>query len=620
MKLKKDLGLLATFCISSGAMISSGLFILPALAYAALGPAVIIAYAVASILALPTILSKAELGTAMPKSGGIYFFADRSMGPLMGTLGGLAAWISLAFKSAFALLGMSIFVGLLFPEISQLQIKLIASGFCILFAIININGVKFSGKAQIYIVLLLLLFLIIYSFFGSFKVNLSHFTQSFTFDFHAILATAGLVFVSFSGTTKIAAVAGEIRDPVRNLPLGMFLSWGIVSLLYIVVIFVTVGVVSPDILRSSLTPISIGGDIILGQFGLVIMTAAAILAFISTGNAGLLASSRTPMAMGTDGLLPKIFSRISTKNRTPWFSIMVTTGLMIATILFLDLENFVKTASTLKLLLFIMANLSLIFMREGNLKHYHPKYKAPFYPWLQIAGILGYIFVIFKMGTTPIIISSIFVAIGIGWYFIYAHGKIKREYAFLHILERITKIKHTDQLLEEELREILNERDNVSEERFEYKLQKSIFVDLEEYLPLKDLNQMIATLLAKRIRISKDKLYKRLMHKECQPEIIIKPGFAIIPYVIKGRERFELAVIRTKADTFLPNHTIPVRALFIIVVSFSEKYFYYHSILWLIKIVKTLEIESDWNSIHNTDQLKEVILSAWDKVKGEDIS
>ena len=88
--LKRELGLFEVFCIASGAMISSGLFILPGLAYAKTGSSVIISYLVASLLIVPTLLSKAELATAMPKEGGDYFFIDRSMGPGVGTIGGLS--------------------------------------------------------------------------------------------------------------------------------------------------------------------------------------------------------------------------------------------------------------------------------------------------------------------------------------------------------------------------------------------------------------------------------------------------------------------------------------------------------------------------------------------------
>ena len=103
-KLRKDLGLLAIFCIASGAMISSGLFVLPGIAFAAAGPSVILAYLLAGALALPALFSKAELSTAMPKAGGTYFYIERSLGGGFGTIGGMAAWLSLTFKTAFALL------------------------------------------------------------------------------------------------------------------------------------------------------------------------------------------------------------------------------------------------------------------------------------------------------------------------------------------------------------------------------------------------------------------------------------------------------------------------------------------------------------------------------------
>ena len=89
MKLKKELNLLGVYCIATGAMISSGLFILPGLAHAQAGPAVIFSYFIAGLLALTGLLSQAELVSAMPKAGGEYFYVTRSMGPAAGTVDGI---------------------------------------------------------------------------------------------------------------------------------------------------------------------------------------------------------------------------------------------------------------------------------------------------------------------------------------------------------------------------------------------------------------------------------------------------------------------------------------------------------------------------------------------------
>jgi len=132
-KLKRSLGLLDVFCIASGAMISSGLFILPGLAHAQAGPAVIISYLLAGLLAMTGMLSQAELVSAMPKSGGTYFYVSRSMGPALGTINGLSTWMSIALKGSFALVGMAAFANL----VIGLDPRLIALLFCIFFVFIK---------------------------------------------------------------------------------------------------------------------------------------------------------------------------------------------------------------------------------------------------------------------------------------------------------------------------------------------------------------------------------------------------------------------------------------------------------------------------------------------------
>lgn len=162
MALKRELGALGVFAVATGAMISSGLFVLPALVFAEVGPGVFLCYLMASLLLLPALLSKAELMTAMPKAGGTYFFIDRSFGPGLGTVGGIAAWASLAFKSAFALLGVGALASFVWP-MSLWQIKAVACGFCVLFAVVNLVGVKHVGRAQVALVAILLGVLIVYS-------------------------------------------------------------------------------------------------------------------------------------------------------------------------------------------------------------------------------------------------------------------------------------------------------------------------------------------------------------------------------------------------------------------------------------------------------------------------
>ena len=614
--LKRDLGLVDIFCIASGAMISSGLFILPGLAFAKAGPAVILSYGIASLLVIPAVLSKAELSTAMPKAGGTYFFIDRSMGPMMGTVGGFAAWFSLAFKSAFALVGIGLFAVLLNPGFSELQIKFIAVFFCVVFAIINIFGVKETGKTQILLVGVLLSLLAFYIIAGAFYIQPSNFDNFVPYGYGSIFSTAGLIFVSFGGLTKVCSVAEEVKKPARNIPLGMLLSWGLISLLYILVIFVTIGITNSSKLQGSNTPISLGADSIpiLGGFGGAIMAVAAILAFISTANAGLLAASRDPMAMGKDQLLPKVFSKVSERG-TPVFSIIFTTIFMILVIIFLDLESLIKTASTLKILLFLFVVLSLIIMRESKIRNYRPKFKSPLYPWIHIAGIIGFVFLILQMGVVPIVLVGGFIAFGFGWYWFYARDKIWREYSLLHVIERVTGEKSTGYLVDEELREVLIERDQLEEERFENLIKKCEVLDLYKYMRPDKFAMLMAEKLSERLNISEGKLYRLLMQREKDSNVVIHPGIAVVSHMIKGRDKFEIIIVRSKMGIFLADDVDPVHAFFIIVGSPDKQSLYLHTLMWIIQIAEETDFEEEWIKAKDDEELRDIFLKSWKKRK-----
>ena len=161
--LEKQLGLWDVYALATGATLSSGFFLLPGLAAAGAGSAMPLSYLLGAIILLPGLLSKVELTTAMPRAGGIYYFLDRSMGPLMGTIGGFGTWIALVLKSAFALIGVGAYLRIFLPE---LQMGPIAAGFAVSFGVVNLFGAKKSGSFQV----LLLVGLLILLFFCFFRL------------------------------------------------------------------------------------------------------------------------------------------------------------------------------------------------------------------------------------------------------------------------------------------------------------------------------------------------------------------------------------------------------------------------------------------------------------------
>ena len=440
--LERDLGLYATVTISMGAMIGSGIFVLPALGLTKAGPAVILAYILAGLVVLPAALSKAEMATAMPESGGTYLYIDRAMGPLAGTVAGIGAWFSLVFKSSFALVGLGAYLLLLVP-LSGGLVKAVALGLAALIVVLNVVGTEQSGKAQSIIVTAVVVALAAYVLNAGVAVDTARF-QGFT-DKGAggVVTAAAFVFVSYAGVTKIASVAEEIENPDRNLPLGILISMGAMMLLYTLVVTAVVGLNDPAVLSTSgpgdgpsLTPMADGAGQLLGGFGVVVIAAVAILALTSMANAGVLASSRFPLAMSRDSLAPKGLARVSERFQTPRNAIVVTGVLLLALIAFVPVVELAKLASAFQILVFSIVNVALIVFRRSGVDSYQPSFRAPGYPFVQIVGVVGGFALLTQMGTIPILGAAGIIVGGVAWYLVYGRSRTDRDGALGTILER----------------------------------------------------------------------------------------------------------------------------------------------------------------------------------------
>jgi amino acid transporter len=324
MKLHKGLNLLHVFAIATGAMISSGIFVLPGLAFARAGPAVVVSYLLAGVFAVCGMLSIAELATAMPRAGGDYFFVARGFGPAAGTVSGLLSWFALSLKSAFALVGMAAFGRM----ILNVDFSLIALGLCVVFLVVNVVGVRAAGRVQVGLVVVLLVLMVLYVLRALPAIRLVRFEPFASEGWLPVVSTAGFVFVSFGGLLKVASVAEEVEDPARNIPTGMIVSLVVVSLVYAAALVATVGVLKPGQLSSSLTPITDGARAFLGSGGGIVLGVAAVLAFVSTANAGMMAASRYLLALSRDGLLPGPFGRVGERFKTPHVALLATAALM----------------------------------------------------------------------------------------------------------------------------------------------------------------------------------------------------------------------------------------------------------------------------------------------------
>lgn len=601
------------FSIAAGAMISSGLFILPAIAFNYAGPAVILSYFFASILMLPSLFSKAELSTAMPKAGGAYFYVERSLGPVLGVFSGLANWFSMALKSAFAMVGMAVFVdfavkSLGYQPLSSTIIKEITVAFAVIFTVINILSVKHTGRLQSLLVFFLL-FILAGFVIGGFNFVVSERYIQFTLKgWGAILKTTGMVFISFGGLTKVASIAEEVKEPGKNLFRGMFLAWGVVSLFYILVIFVTVGVTEPDELGVSLMPISLAAENFAGIAGFFILSSAALMAYITTANGGILASSRSPLAMSRDSLLPKSFSRVSKRFSTPHFSIIFTSAFMILAIILLDIKSLVKTASTLMIILFILENLSVIIMRESRIQSYRPKFKSPLYPYIQLFAVVSYSGLLFQMGKTPLLISAAFIFVSAAWYLIFVAKRVNRSAALLHVVERVAAIDLKTVTLEDELTTILLERDEVSEDRFDQLVKNCPIIDLKEQKRAEEFFRDAAEVFEKRIGVDKETLYNKFLEREEQGSTVVQPGLAIPHVIVPGEEKFDIMIVRAKDGIIFPHGWQTINIMFVLIGSKDQRNYHLRALMAIAQIAQEKEFEEMFLSARDSESLRNLLI------------
>ena len=435
-KLQRTLTLPTAIAISVGGMLS-GIFVLPGIAVGITGSSIWLAFLVAALCILPAVLSKSELATAMPKSGGTYVYIERAFGPLFGTVSGLGLWLSLLLKSAFSLVGLSAYLYVV-VQIDEGLSKIVALISLGLILILNVFGVKKVGNTQLAIVSISIISLLLVIAFGFNSFDSEMLSPVFSDGNYGFISAVAFLYISYAGVTKVAAVAGEIKNPEKNLPRSMLISLFLITAVYVLVALVLVGNVEASALSTDIRPIYTLSKVLGGETFGYAAGVVGVITLLSMANSGVLASSRFPFAMARDKMLPGFFGTVNSRFLTPVNSIIVTCIIIGLAVFYLDVEKIAKLASAFKVMMFVSVNLAVIVLRETSAQWYNPKYKSPFYPYVQLFGIVSGFVLLFYLGFMPIVsVAGIFV---LGFFIFLAYGKntnrkgVFSNYGFLSFL------------------------------------------------------------------------------------------------------------------------------------------------------------------------------------------
>ena len=417
-ELKRDLGVWGAASIGIGAIIGTGIFVLLGVAAGLAGPAVIFSFIIAGVTALLTGLSSAELSSFITEEGGSYIYTTKAFGKFPGfVIGWIKSFDYIVGSSAVSIGFASYFTYFLHIPPIQSTIITIATVWPIILMMLNLKGMKEASGANLGLVVLkvtaLVLFIIVGAFHLFYNPNMSNYQPFFPNGIKGMLSGAAIIFFAFIGFNTVTMVAEEVKEPQKNVPKAVLISFAVCTILYIGVSLVAVGLVNWQILGHSTAPVELALTQATNNFWLLEFVAiSALFATTSVILSSIIGGSRALFSMSRQEVLPGIFSRIS-KNGIPYFTVIIS-GISIALIIIVSSGNLAQLASIFNfgtLLTFIFINLSLLQLRRSR-PDANRRFKVPFYPITPILGIISCVGLAFYLNPNAVIYGGTWIIIG----------------------------------------------------------------------------------------------------------------------------------------------------------------------------------------------------------------
>jgi len=417
---KKLLSLFDVVNLVVGTIVGADIYIAAAFGAGLLGPASLIAWALAGVMAIIIALSFAECSSLIPRAGGPYVYAKDAFGDFIGFLSGwsllLASWSAIAvFPLAFVAYLQYFFPNMSF--ITQITIKIL---FIILLTGINYIGVREAGRVNDILTSLKLAPILILTIAGiayliiNPSILVSNFTPFAPLGFSGLGSALVLVFWAYVGFELVTVPSDEIIDSKKTIPKAIAIGMGIVALFYIITNFMIVGIVPWQQLSQSSAPLALAGYALLAGVGALFITVGALLSISGSDEAGILSSSRIPYAMAGDGLLPRMFAKKHPRYDTPYVA-LITQGVItgVASI-FGTINNLIVLSVFTLLFCYIVTCISVFPLR----KKYEKSIKIP--SIIPVAGVLISIYMMTQCNLNQIIAGVVFIALGIPIYWKYS--------------------------------------------------------------------------------------------------------------------------------------------------------------------------------------------------------
>lgn len=303
--------------------VGGGIFVLPGLIAAQLGPAAILAYFVCSVAVALIFLCFAEVGSRVTRSGGAYAYIEHAFGPFAGFIASTLLWFGWSVLSDAAItLAMVETMATAWPVLAEpLPRAAVIAGVCAFLAWVNIRGVRSGVRLFVFNTMAKLVPLVLLVVAGLAAVNVESLAITEWPSLERVGAGALILFFAFAGAEAGLHASGEIVDPARTVPRGLFLGLGGILLLYVGLQAVAQGVLGPELAHNTEAPLAAAATAVFGDWGGRMLLAGAVISIYATVSGDMLAAPRVVFASARDGNLPRVLARVHPKHKTPYVSI-----------------------------------------------------------------------------------------------------------------------------------------------------------------------------------------------------------------------------------------------------------------------------------------------------------
>jgi mannitol/fructose-specific phosphotransferase system IIA component (Ntr-type) len=227
---------------------------------------------------------------------------------------------------------------------------------------------------------------------------------------------------------------------------------------------------------------------------------------------------------------------------------------------------------------------------------------------MHIFAIVAYSFLIIDMGKVPLLITAAFVVLSVLWYRLYVAKRVSRASAAMHIVERVTDRELKTVTLENELRDILIERDDIIEDRFDKLIKNCKIIDIRGRSFFDDVFRRVAKILETRLDISEYVLFEQFIHREEAGGTVVQPGLAIPHIVIEGQSKFDVVLVRAVDGIEFPEAPDPVKIMFVLAGTKDERNYHLRALMAIAQIVQEKNFEQRWLTARDTASIRNLIL------------